>query len=1010
MKALHLSFLFACLVTPVVYGAAEETPVATREITKSEVSFNGVYSLGEKVTISNENMEIDGISYEVSPIVNFPGGYSVESNEVTLTDPGHYTVTYLKVIDGINHVVTKSFDVIIPLISKNDDNSIFQYGEKITEYNLLQSNTINESFVNDVEGLNVTLAKDDVLTFNNLFDLTNTNSLLEFYVTPNKIGELDVEHLYIQFTDANNEDSYFIIDFKLYRTDGYIYITAKAKDQSYIGNQPIYENGSFSSNKPQINNLYGYPALYTSPGIVNKNAVQLMKVVYDKETNATYFYNKGANTLICDFDDLALQSSPWEGFNSKYAKVKMWGDGFKNKTASFFFTNICKTNLDYEIVDDSNAPEISFDQAYDFMNMPDAKTNQKYEIMTAKANDLICGSNITVKTKVVKNYDRLSGIYNTPSFNYSYEIDCSNGYFIPRFTGKCSIIYSCEDYFGNYVEYVSTIDVKENIPNNLSIQIDKESDISYVGNFTKLANITNFGGYTNGFHINCEVISNGKKAEINGNYLDGFNFIPTEEGTYDVIYTLSDSVGNAKTTQYQINVSKTNNPTIVGEVTLPKYFISGYDYNLPKLLNSKGEECEITITDAAGTRNIYNRVASFVGEEASVTYKSYDCSLSYNVKVVNVFVNSNIIFGNYFDGNTFYETGKQGLIVSSKKDDVYGTFINQLLISKFCAEIKVDQEKNKFNEITIYLEDAKTPSQKIKVSLVKEADGVYYYLNDKTTGVKCSDVFNGEKFTVSFNTATNRFTDGTNSGVKVTETIYGTEFKGFNSGYVYVGFGMEQVKARSNYIISSLNNQTINESVFEDRIKPEIEVASVPDEQVSRLGSVFYLSNALYADVLSPIQSATLSVSVNDKNIAALDGTVLQNASCDKEYSILLNEYGKYIVTYYVVDANGKYQGYSYSISVIDQEKPVITTSMTSKTVSLGDIVIVEDATASDAIDGELSVEIFVMDPSFKTRYLTEKKYFTATQVGEYIVYYVARDASGNTETISFIVTVKEAR
>ncbi|MGI6714431.1 MAG: hypothetical protein ACOX3K_05260 [Bacilli bacterium] len=1007
------SLLFLASVTFQVptFTQADEQPVKEVE-PASSFDFEEEYNLDQKIFIPDKTLTVGGVEMEVTPIVYYPSGYALRKNEIQLTEPGKYLVLY-EGRKGAEKVREEhELTVKIPLISLDQDKSSYSIGD-FTKYRLINGNNEHpkeSDFIAEPTGLQLNVGKGDRVKINATIDLKDDSSLCDFYIVPQQLGKADAENIFITFTDLADANNSITINIKLTRSDRYTYFTAKANDQYYAGLEPKYSDGNFDGYKPQVNNIYGRPMLLTNAGLVEKNALQRVRILYDEHEKAIYENVIAANTKICDFDDPSFQTSLWGGFKQPYVKMSIEGAGYKSDSLSLFFTNIKGLELiDGDIVD-HEPPNISFEtEDPSYLEMPNGKVNQRYYAKKAIANDLICGQNLPVQVKAVKNYIRGSGVYYQPSPHYDFECDVTQGYFVPDRIGEYALVYSASDYFGNYIEYVSTIHILGDIPNHLSLSVVDHPSTTYLNSFTNLGRVASFGGYVTAYRIACRLSQGNRVINADGNYIDGFHFIPDQVGIYQVRLIISDNVGNSHEFVYTLEVLNTDKPTIPHDVQLDKYYLTGFDYHLPVLLDSNHEPCEVYVSDEAGVRPAYHNVANFVGEEAIITYKTGDCEIAKTVKIVRAFAGYELLLTNYFQGNTEAKIDQNAIIISSKNADCDVEFVNKLLTDDFCTVVGVNPSKNDFDRLVIYLEDSVSPSEKVKISLVKSADGVSFYLNDQPTGVPASNIFAGAKTQLTYFNRTNQFSDGLNSGIDLTATVYGEPFQGFSSGKFYVRYGLEGVHSSSSMRIYQINNQFFNTSIVEDRTKPFIKILERNLDLIRQVGDVVTLSKAIYADVLSPIQAATISVSFNDSPIADINGVILHNASCDYNYRILLNDYGKYIVTYMVTDACGRYQGYSYLLNVIDREGPVITTSMTDQTAVVGTVVKVAEASAYDNLDGEVKVDIYVITPDFMSHIITDTQRFAATRVGKYQVIYIAIDSVGNKTTKIFTVTVKES-
>ena len=144
--------------------------------------------------------------------------------------------------------------------------------------------------------------------------------------------------------------------------------------------------------------------------------------------------------------------------------------------------------------------------------------------------------------------------------------------------------------------------------------------------------------------------------------------------------------------------------------------------------------------------------------------------------------------------------------------------------------------------------------------------------------------------------------------------------------------------------------------------------------------------------------------------ITALDGTELNNVEIG-EYEFKLSSYGKYTITYIATDGIGKSRIYPITFEVRDEIAPIINVDTSNIKVKLGDKVNIPVATATDNIDGDVKVFVFLKTPTGKTTQLVgsekDEKYFIANTTGKYTIQYVAYDSFGNMKVETVYVTVR---
>ncbi len=1000
------------------FGAIKSLSVSASEVVM-EHELYAEYEIGEEIEIPNCTVNVGGKDYTITPVVYLPNGKGTTKNKIELDQRGEYTVDYLKEIDGKTYKKTVKFKVITPLVSFKSDESSYSYGT--ARESLLPGIASYEAVLVNPQGLNVTLHKDDVASFNQIIDLSkvgNDDTLLEFYFMPNQIGKKDVSAFYITFTDVFDASNQMTVYYKLNRTDGYTYVVAKAGNQPYTGLDAKYDGGGFSGYVVRTNDPYGAVINLYPQGIESKNANQRIALIYDDNEKILYHTGKGYNSYIVDFDDPSIQSALWEGFSSNYVLMSIRADGYESDSMSFFIKKAGDIDLSKDLVLDNDVPEITINSGnVDVMDMPNGKVGLPYKVFDATASDLYSFGNVRVQRRVFFDYKRESGEYNSKSNSFIYEMNIEDGRFIPNHKGKYSIVYSAVDHDGNYVEKVLTVNVFDDTLDESVLTLKDSVKAVEVGNLVRLADVDECYGYKGDKEIRYSVYFNEELQEIQGNELKGYTFIPSRVGTYKVKVELIDTVGGGKTVEYDLVVSDSTTPAISEGVYLPKYFAREFTYELPELYaidyanGMNRVKASVKIIDGLGERDYLGGRVSFSADKngvATIRYYVGNNSLDYQVKVVSVRKGLDANLSGYFykvDGDLEVVADRKGIALTSKSGDGTVEFIHELIANKFIANLMIDSSKNAFDTLNITLTDSQDYTKQVVVSFKKEVGKAGLYLNGEYTGKDCGDIFNKGTINLYYNESTNSLTDGGTINVKLSKTAYGESFSGFTSGRVYVSFGLTGITARSTVYVMKINNQNLNDTIYEDKVKPEYSLSGMYSNLQIGPNETITVFPAVYDDVLSNIVEASVTVSYNDAPVSDVNGKILRKVSCDRSYEVSAKFYGDYIIKYNIVDASGRVQGYSYMISVVDKEGPTITTSMKGGNYKLGSIISVASATAYDNIDGDVKVYTYLLCPNYAVEVVKDGS-FKAREVGVYTVRYVAFDSNGNTSYKDFEITV----
>ena len=981
------------------------------------------YELGKKAVIPEATFTVEGKKYNANHAVYFPDGVVSSDSEVTLSVRGNYTLVYSVNVGGTIYTKEYTFYTDVPFGSFNTSKSSYNYWLN-PDWDTLDG-TGEYSSVNEKQlGLTVSIAKNDVFTVNEILNLRNAEKnspFIKFYLMPKDFGELDASKFYIKMTDAFDPDNSITVEYRL-GLGQYAYDVAKATGQVWIGLEPRYNGGKFTGYSIHINNSYGSSIENNGGGLKSNNCVgvQPLSLWYISEENALYNGGYAYNSLLVDFDDEEYQLVPWKGFSSDYVYVSMWADGYNKDTCRVFITDLCGAHLSTEYVIDNGEPEITVNcKDVDIMNMPEGGVGLKYKVFSATANDLYAVKPLKVGTKVLLGYNRVSGVYHTADVDYTGELDCSNGYFTPKRAGNYSIIYYATDYSGNYTEVVSNVEIKDAFDDTTYIEIADAITETQVGNRISLAQVATFGGYRGSYTISYSVKKGDENIALCGNAVTGFNFVPKTAGEYNVEIALSDLVGGGAAQCYTVTVTNATMPSISDDVELPAYFISEYTYKLPTLYaynyndGMKKVKTNVRVKDGAGVWTYYGGEVSFSADEnglAEITYYLLTNERTYKVPVVSIYENSDIIIGKMFalsEGAVDISAVEKGVSVSSRNTNGTVEFVKKILAETFATELSIENEKNDFSQLEVILSDSVERTNRIIVSLKKENDSASVFVNGIDTGKDIENVFSsGNKIIVSYSDKDNSIKVG---GIKIylVENELGEEFDGFTSGYVYVSYGMKNVSSRSTFYVQKINNQTLNSGLVEDKVKPEFALKGSYSNLVVEKGSVVTVWSAVFGDVLSNIASETVSISFNGNYITDLSGRVMKNATCTEEYSFIANEYGTYIITYLVKDTANRKQGGTYTVHVVDMTAPVISTEMKNGKATLGDKINFAKATATDNLDGEVQVYVYVICPNYQALDLNDNDCFYAREKGAYIVRYMAFDSEGNTTYKDYEIVVE---
>lgn len=165
----------------------------------------------------------------------------------------------------------------------------------------------------------------------------------------------------------------------------------------------------------------------------------------------------------------------------------------------------------------------------------------------------------------------------------------------------------------------------------------------------------------------------------------------------------------------------------------------------------------------------------------------------------------------------------------------------------------------------------------------------------------------------------------------------------------------------------------------------------------------------------------------NKRYAVASDGTILNGVPFDKEYTITLDSYGIYSVSYTSVASMFSGQrGLTYTVSVFDEVAPTIAingknteeSAKLNSTVTLPSVTVTDNLTATE----EIIVRTFVISPDDIITEITEDtilnencmggNVLSATEIkvtmkGVYRILFRAEDTAGNVVATEYRIIVK---
>ena len=953
------------------------------------------YLIGEYLTVPSAQITCGGKTLDAKIIVRKPDGELVQSTNVHLLQGGIYSIEYRAVFDGELKRVEKSFTVQTPLFSAQSNNSSAVFGDDDSQYQT------------GVKGVNLKMAEGDILTYNDVIDLNESDGdFLEFFLPPaDGAGTSDLRKIIVTLTDVYDPNVALTVIMQcpspsasgdLWYYD-YTYVLAGGQNQTPTG----FEVGT---GKTHVGNDWGAPIRFSFYGMHGSNVVvgeETLKLTYDKATNAVY----ANGTKVIGLDDLNSFENAWNGFTTGEVRMTITGDKYNRPLANLLITRIGVNNLNQEILADVEAPEITVNYGeYDGADLPVAGKGYTYPVFDATAMDTAFGA-VPVKTTVYYNYES----------NQRYQIAVEDGRFKTARAGYYTIEYLATDGYLNVGKKTVVVECKEAVP---EISVEPFGEYATTGKTGELifpADISYVGGTGE-----AETYATAKLADGEENLIeDGFR--PEYAGTYTVTLYAKDMIGKRATSSYTVEVVANDVPVFLDEVVMPKYFLSGYNYKLPSLSAydySSGKEqitTTITVKDGGEERELADAVGKFVADDngyATIVYnavgKQGNAQKEYKVPVVNTWVTDETIdMSKYFYGEKITSVAEVDRIKVSSTEETEYNFITPVIAHKFETQFAITQ--NEFACLQLVFTDAEDENVYFTVEIEKSSDPAESSLlkiNGIATRIRPdADFYNGKTFSFYYDDV-NKILQDDGLLKQTVKFADGSVFGGFPSGKLYVTAKVIDVEGTAEIAWKNIGGQILCDTDA-DTIKPSLTISNDYKASYS-LGELCEIYSAISADVLSPETYDSLIVYDPNGNVVVdMDGVELSGVPFDKSYFIELDYYGSYSVVYSSKDAAGREQTYYYAVYVADYIAPIISLQGETQTeVKLGKKINILKGIAEDNLDGEVPVYVYLVDPSGIIVKVENGGNYVATKKGVYEVRYMSIDSFGNLTIYTYQVTV----
>ena len=940
------------------------------------------YALNSSFQLDKTTMNVNGEDVAITgKKIYFPNNTVSFKDEVSLDYAGKYTVEYTADYQGQTYVLTESFEVYDSLYSVDSLSSSAVYGEN--------------PYWEGQNGVIVSLTGNSTFYFNPIIDLsekTKNDELIRLNIIPGSLGIADFKDLYVRLTDVYDANTY--IDFCIKKSD-YLpnhmstsYVAAAPNGKAQRGDGDGKKGGAIHGRPYGLWRSFSFTGhFYENP---QSESAMPLSLAFDYDDGEVYAFTPPQTNnpyVISLKEDFDVQ---WKGFTTGEARLSIYCKEHVNNIATFFIESI----YDYDLSQTSDLNPVATEPIVDFGGytedaLPTALVGYKYPVFDA-----------TVLTKY--GYEKL---YTTVYYNYNasgkYVVESKDGYFVPNRAGVYTIEYVAVDKFGN--KQIKTVEITAVAQTN-PIQLHVAENMENTGTVAHAFRLADYeitgGGYGNVAvtisveRMNGDVVATDLKGE----------YIPYESGTFNVVYTAVDYVGQTATQKFEVVIENGDVAVFEEKIVLPETMMKNMTYTLPKVMASDyttgvKKQVETTLSCVGGTLSGYDFTPT--EDQAVITYTATvngkPSNKSITVPVKEAYADDKLLLENYFDLESVTLTGNEEGFEFVLKDANSGsfTFVNPLVAQDMFVNYKAVEGKNNLSAITFILRDYANEEETIRVKIANTAEGTKMILAGDVEYKMSSMDITSSALLVKFE-YTGKIVFGTTS-MEIPYYENGEPFKGFSSGLVYLTVQMDGEANEAGVIVSSINGQAINTTIQNDNMAPAWAFIGEIGGRYERYATLV-LPRFLCMDVLQSQAKATLTVEARSGIVKTTDGTPLEYVDANGVYEIKFTESGRYVLYYEFEDALGNWDYFEYYITVKDGVAPTLSVDTSTLNVKVNESFTIAKAVASDDIskDNKLSIQVFLRNENSYYVIVENGGTCRIEKTGEYTLVYMAVDEAGN--------------
>lgn len=957
---------------------------------KDDVVFESIeeekyVTLGTSYTIPQVKATSNGVLYNSTVEVITPSFDSIlNPTSLDLSKEGLYTIKYKVSINN------QDYEKEVKLYASKESTSLF----KVDNSNSITYGTTSIS--NDISGLVVNASLENAsVTYSKELDvssLTKDNKLVSLLALPSKYSINSNSSLTVKLIDKEDPSNYVqVIATKGNKVDSSL-VRAGSSDQKLAGLCTDGTISTSSSNGTEILHSFTGNARYKH---LKDQTFDVYFDYLDKKVYTTSGY------LVSDLDDPSFYSNTWEGFKGDKFILQVSCSGLNEESTNYLIKEVAGYDVSHSHYIDNVAPILNYDEQ-DFIK---GMVNKAYPLPEIKVNDNNSSAeNIKLDVTVKKNDKTYPVVNNT---------------FTPDSIGQYVLTYKYVDGYGNVKEFNKRVAIVDFI-SNIDISVEDDALSGYVGSEITVPEYFITGGEGK---KDVSIVAKGKNSNTTYEVVD-MKFTPLVEDEYIVTYKATDRLGFEDETTASIAVLISEKPIMTTPSYIPKVIISGKEVTFAdvyaKDYNSASKDVEVELYVKINNQEVKLDSLSYVAnidslnETATLIYKATSkvtnktATLEYEIPVVRLYDDNEVLhisqylLNNGFDNITSYDTY---IDLTATKNNASFEFIKSVYAHGFQLSFNIPANANNVSSITLYLTDVNDPNKQVKLDVIKgnPSDTFSYLRINDTDTVTMVGTFFGTTATrlkVSYDNSLYSIKD--DSGIDITNIktyLNGDVFKGFSSEIDFKVV-LNDVTGITTFRLFEIGNQIMS-NVDDDYTVPSITLNGELDRQ-AQINEEVTIPSAESYDVLG--FKTKLSIRVTDP-----DGQTIYSSNDGNSTTIKLEKYGTYYVIYNASDERNNPMSYSRTITVLDDEAPVITLNgEIVEEVNLNDKVVLPKFSVTDNITAAENIAsgIILEGPDSSFMYLKSYE-FTATVKGKYIVRYYAIDEAGNVVYQDYVVEVK---